>query len=125
MVQIRKPLIALELYPSITQLLTKHLLGKRVGFERIDSFIKRFGSRFTPSTLSSASDFRYMLSRCGSPGSIPCSIPSRPAASQCHGSTSRAALNRLLDEHDSSLSLTTLASVAALGKKVNLKLTAA
>ena len=37
--------------------------------------------------------------------------------------TSRAALNRLLDEHDSSLTLTTLASAAAaLGKKVNLQL---
>ena len=40
--------------------------------------------------------------------------------------TSRAALNRLLDEHDSSLTLTTLASAAAaLGKKVNLQLTSA
>ena len=37
--------------------------------------------------------------------------------------TSRAALNRLLDENDSSLTLTTLASAAAaLGKKVNLQL---
>jgi DNA-binding Xre family transcriptional regulator len=37
--------------------------------------------------------------------------------------TSRAALNRLLDENDASLTLTTLASVAAaLGKKVNLQL---
>jgi predicted XRE-type DNA-binding protein len=37
--------------------------------------------------------------------------------------TSRAALNRLLDEHDASLTLTTLASAAAaLGKKVNLQL---
>ena len=37
--------------------------------------------------------------------------------------TSRAALNRLLDEEDPSLTLTTLASAAAaLGKKVNLKL---
>ena len=37
--------------------------------------------------------------------------------------TSRAALNRLLDENDSSLTLTTLASAAAaLGKKVNLRL---
>ena len=37
--------------------------------------------------------------------------------------TSRAALNRLLDENDSSLTLTTLASAAAaLGKKVNLHL---
>lgn len=40
--------------------------------------------------------------------------------------TSRAALNRLLDEEDSSLTLTTLASAAiALGKKINLKLAAA
>jgi antitoxin HicB len=40
--------------------------------------------------------------------------------------TSRAALNRLLDENDSSLTLTTLASAAAaLGKKVNLQLTPA
>jgi antitoxin HicB len=40
--------------------------------------------------------------------------------------TSRAALNRLLDEHDASLTLTTLASAAAaLGKKVNLRLAAA
>ena len=37
--------------------------------------------------------------------------------------TSRAALNRLLDENDSSLTLTTLISAAAaLGKKVNLQL---
>ena len=37
--------------------------------------------------------------------------------------TSRAALNRLLDENDPSLTLTTLASVAAaLGKKVNIQL---
>ena len=37
--------------------------------------------------------------------------------------TSRAALNRLLDENDPSLTLTTLASAAAaLGKKVNLQL---
>ena len=37
--------------------------------------------------------------------------------------TSRAALNRLLDENDTSLTLTTLASAAAaLGKKVNLEL---
>ena len=37
--------------------------------------------------------------------------------------TSRAALNRLLDENDSSLTLTTLASAAAaLGKKINLQL---
>ena len=37
--------------------------------------------------------------------------------------TSRAALNRLLDENDSSLTLTTLVSAAAaLGKKVNLQL---
>ena len=37
--------------------------------------------------------------------------------------TSRAALNRLLDENDSILTLTTLASAAAaLGKKVNLQL---
>ncbi len=40
--------------------------------------------------------------------------------------TSRAALNRLLDENDGSLTLTTLASAAAaLGKKVNLQLTTA
>jgi DNA-binding Xre family transcriptional regulator len=39
--------------------------------------------------------------------------------------TSRAALNRLLDENDASLTLTTLASAAAaLGKKVNLQLAA-
>ena len=39
--------------------------------------------------------------------------------------TSRAALNRLLDETDTSLTLTTLASAAAaLGKKVRLELTA-
>ncbi len=37
--------------------------------------------------------------------------------------TSRAALNRLLDENDASLTLTTLASAAAaLGKKINLQL---
>ncbi len=37
--------------------------------------------------------------------------------------TSRAAVNRLLDENDASLTLTTLASAAAaLGKKVNLQL---
>ncbi len=37
--------------------------------------------------------------------------------------TSRAALNRLLDENDGSLTLTTLASAAAaLGKRVNLQL---
>lgn len=37
--------------------------------------------------------------------------------------TSRAALNRLLDEKDPSLTLTTLASAAAaLGKKVNIQL---
>lgn len=37
--------------------------------------------------------------------------------------TSRAALNRLLDENDPSLTLTTLASAAAaLGKKVNIQL---
>lgn len=37
--------------------------------------------------------------------------------------TSRSALNRLLDEQDASLTLTTLASAAtALGKKVNLQL---
>ena len=37
--------------------------------------------------------------------------------------TSRAALNRLLDEEDGSLTLTTLASAAAaLGKKVKLEL---
>ena len=40
--------------------------------------------------------------------------------------TSLAALNRLLDEHDASLTLTTLASAAAaLGKKVNLQLASA
>ena len=40
--------------------------------------------------------------------------------------TSRAAFNRLLDENDASLTLTTLASAAAaLGKKVNLQLAAA
>lgn len=40
--------------------------------------------------------------------------------------TSRAALNRLLDEEDSSLTLTTLASAAiALGKTINIKLAAA
>jgi len=40
--------------------------------------------------------------------------------------TSRAALNRLLDENDPSLTLTTLASAAAaLGQKVNLRLTPA
>jgi hypothetical protein len=39
--------------------------------------------------------------------------------------TSRAALNRLLDETDTSLTLTTRASAAAaLGKKVRLELTA-
>ena len=39
--------------------------------------------------------------------------------------TSRAALNRLLDETDPSLTLTTLTSAAsALGKKVNFKLAA-
>lgn len=37
--------------------------------------------------------------------------------------TSRAALNRLLDEEDTSLTLTTLASAAAaLGKTINLRL---
>ena len=37
--------------------------------------------------------------------------------------TSRAALNRPLDENDASLTLTTLASAAAaLGKKINLQL---
>ena len=40
--------------------------------------------------------------------------------------TSRAALNRLLDESDTSLTLLTLTSAAsALGKKINLKLKAA
>lgn len=40
--------------------------------------------------------------------------------------SSRASLNRLLDENDPSLTLTTLASAAAaLGKKVNLQLTSA
>ena len=40
--------------------------------------------------------------------------------------TSRASVNRLLDENDPSLTLTTLASAAAaLGKKVNLQLTSA
>ena len=39
--------------------------------------------------------------------------------------TSRAALNRQLDENDASLTLTTLASAAAaLGKKINLQLSA-
>ena len=39
--------------------------------------------------------------------------------------TSRAALNRLLDETDPSLTLTTLASAAAaLGRKVNIQLSA-
>lgn len=39
--------------------------------------------------------------------------------------TSRAALNRLLDENYASLTLTTLASAAAaLGKKINLQLSA-
>jgi len=37
--------------------------------------------------------------------------------------TSRAALNRLLDENDASLTLTTLAgAAAALGKKIDLRL---
>ena len=40
--------------------------------------------------------------------------------------TSRAALNRLLDENDPSLTLTTLASAAAaLGRKVNIQFSAA
>lgn len=40
--------------------------------------------------------------------------------------TSRAALNRLLDEGDASLTLTTLASAAAaLGKKISFRLAAA
>ena len=40
--------------------------------------------------------------------------------------TSRAALNRLLDETDPSLTLTTLASAAAaLGRKVNIQFSAA
>lgn len=40
--------------------------------------------------------------------------------------TSRAALNRLLDEADPSLTLTTLASAAtALGRKVNIQLSVA
>ena len=39
--------------------------------------------------------------------------------------TSRAALNRLLDENDASLTLTALASAAAaLGKKIDLRLAA-
>lgn len=39
--------------------------------------------------------------------------------------TSRAALNRLLDDEDTSLTLTTLASAAsALGKKINFQLLA-
>ena len=39
--------------------------------------------------------------------------------------TSRAALNRLLDDKDTSLTLTTLASAAAaLGKRVNVELVA-
>lgn len=38
--------------------------------------------------------------------------------------TSRASLNRLLDENDASLTLTTLASAAAaLGKRIDLRLT--
>ncbi|WP_020563960.1 XRE family transcriptional regulator [Methylosarcina fibrata] len=36
--------------------------------------------------------------------------------------TSRASLNRLLDEKDTSLTLTTLVSAAALGKKVKIEL---
>jgi len=36
--------------------------------------------------------------------------------------TSRASLNRLLDEEDTSLTLTTLVSAAALGKKVKIEL---
>lgn len=45
-------------------------------------------------------------------------------ASKMH--TSRAALNRLLDEEDTSLTLTTLASAAAaLGKTIKLELQAA
>jgi hypothetical protein len=40
--------------------------------------------------------------------------------------TSRAALNRLLDDADPSLTLTTLASAAAaLGRKVNIQFAAA
>ena len=40
--------------------------------------------------------------------------------------TSHAALNRLLDDKDTSLTLTTLASAAAaLGKRINLELVAA
>ena len=40
--------------------------------------------------------------------------------------TSRAALNRLLDEQDASLTLTTLASAAsALGRKLNIQLAVA
>lgn len=40
--------------------------------------------------------------------------------------TSRAALNRLLDDNDTSLTLTTLASAAsALGKKIRIELTEA
>lgn len=38
--------------------------------------------------------------------------------------TSRAALNHLLDENDTSLTLTTLASAAVLGKKLNVELLA-
>ena len=42
-----------------------------------------------------------------------------------HMHTSRAALNRLLDDKDTSLTLTTLASAAAaLGKRVNVELLA-
>ena len=51
-------------------------------------------------------------------------LPKTELAKRMH--TSRAALNRLLDENDASLTLTTLASAAAaLGKKVNLQLAAA
>ena len=46
--------------------------------------------------------------------------------SEKHLHTSRAALNRLLDENDASLTLTTLATAAAAqGKKVNLRLATA
>lgn len=52
------------------------------------------------------------------------SLTKTKLASRMH--TSRAALNRLLDEDDTSLTLTTLASAAvALGKTIKLELKAA
>lgn len=52
------------------------------------------------------------------------SLTKTKLASKMH--TSRAALNRLLDEDDTSLTLTTLASAAvALGKTIKLELKAA